>query len=431
MNKKLDKVLSRGVVKGRLRVTFADGTHRSYGDPRAKKTVIRLASSEAEAALVRDPALELGELYMDGQLTIEQGTCYDLVATVKRNARRIYSLSSVARYAGRYATAFARERQTLLRAERNIAHHYNLDERFFRLFLDDDLQYTCAYFEHPKQSLEAAQLAKKRHVVAKALVEPGHRVLDIGSGWGGLGLYLADVAGAKATGVTISQPQHAVAQRRAAERGLAERAEFLLQDYRSLQQRFDRIVSVGMFEAIGLKEFDNFFTTAARLLEDRGVMVLHSIGRTRPRPVPSPWMEKYIFPGSYIPALSEVLPAAERAGFMVTDCEILRLHYADTLREWRRRFLRARDEVLKLYDERFLRMWEFYLCAAEAGFRIDRLFVFQLQLVKHLKAVPFTRNYIPERENELRAVEARREPYRFAHQHRDRRASLPRGDGKK
>jgi cyclopropane-fatty-acyl-phospholipid synthase len=298
-------------------------------------------------------------------------------------------------------------RQTPGRAHKNIAHHYDLDEAFYRLFLDDDLQYTCAYFERPDVTLEQAQLAKKRHIASKLALEEDQRVLDIGSGWGGLCLYLAEAAGVRAHGVTLSEAQYRVAQRRVEERGLADRVSFELCDYRRVQGAFDRIVSVGMFEAIGKKEIENFFVTAARLLEKRGVVLLHSIGRTRKRAVQNPWLEKYIFPGSYIPALSEVLPSVERAGFIVTDLEILRLHYAYTLREWRRRFVANQQRVIEIYDARFFRMWEFYLAASEAGFRIDRMFIFQLQLARHQDAVPLTRSYMAEAEQELSKREDR------------------------
>lgn len=411
MNRMLAVALNRGISQGHLRVTYANGRTESYGDRTKEEVAIRFTDPSAEWALALDPALALGELYMDGRLMIESGTCYDLVALIKRNARRIATVPGIAAFALRYATSFAAQRQTLVRARRNIAHHYDLDERFYRLFLDSDMQYTCAYYEHPDQTLEQAQLAKKRHVTAKLQLQPGQRVLDIGSGWGGLCLYLAEMGEALTTGVTLSKPQQKVSTRRATERGLSAAAKFRLQDYRQVNETFDRIVSVGMFEAIGRKEFDNYFQTTARLLEKSGVFVLHSIGRTKPCTVPSPWMEKYIFPGSYIPALSEVLPAAERAGFLVTDVEILRLHYAETLREWRKRFLSNRATVLEIYDERFLRMWEFYLCAAEAGFRIDRMFIFQLQLTRHLQTVPLSRSYLHATESALRTRERSADSY--------------------
>jgi cyclopropane-fatty-acyl-phospholipid synthase len=268
------------------------------------------------------------------------------------------------------------------------------------------MQYTCAYFQRPGQSLEQAQLVKKRHLAAKLLLAPDQRVLDVGSGWGGLCLYLAEVAGVRATGVTLSQRQFETSQRRARERGLSDRVDFQLKDYRKVRGRFDRIVSVGMFEAIGKKEFNRFFQTAASLLDRHGVFVLHSIGRTKKNPVPNPWLQRYIFPGSYIPSLSEVLPPIERAGFIVTDLEILRLHYAETLRAWRERFVRRRAEVLELFDERFYRTWEFYLAASEAGFRIDRMFIFQVQLARHQDTVPLCRDYVARTESELSRLEA-------------------------
>jgi cyclopropane-fatty-acyl-phospholipid synthase len=314
---------------------------------------------------------------------------------------------ALAAHAVRRGLSVLAPRQTPGRAHKNIAHHYDLDEAFYRLFLDDDLQYTCAYFERPDVTLEQAQLAKKRHIASKLALEEDQRVLDIGSGWGGLCLYLAEAAGVRAHGVTLSEAQYRVAQRRVEERGLADRVSFELCDYRRVQGAFDRIVSVGMFEAIGKKEIENFFVTAARLLEKRGVVLLHSIGRTRKRAVQNPWLEKYIFPGSYIPALSEVLPSVERAGFIVTDLEILRLHYAYTLREWRRRFVANQQRVIEIYDARFFRMWEFYLAASEAGFRIDRMFIFQLQLARHQDAVPLTRSYMAEAEQELSKREDR------------------------
>ncbi len=411
MNRTLHSALARGVRRGGLRVTYADGSSKHYG-ARSAPLELRLADEEAERALALDPALKLGELYMDGRLLIERGDVYDLLAVLKRNARSISTPLAALRYAFRYATAFAAERQTLVAARRNMAHHYDLNERFYRLFLDEDMQYTCAYFERDTQSLADAQLSKKRHIAAKLLLEPGQKVLDIGCGWGGLGLYLADVVGANVTGVTLSRLQHEVGMRRVRERGLEHQARFLLQDYRQTAGPFDRLVSVGMFEAIGLKEFRNYFTHCARLMTQRGVFLLHSIGRTRARPVPSPWLEKYIFPGSYIPALSEVLPEIERAGFMVADTEILRTHYAETLRHWRTRFVARRAEVEAIYDKRFFRMWEFYLAASEAGFRIDRLFVFQLQLIRNMSVVPIRRDYVAIQEAAFRSVESQRAAYR-------------------
>src|SRR6185437_12565942 len=290
-------------------------------------------------------------------------------------------------------------------ARRNVAAHYDLNERFYSLFLDSDRQYSCAYFEFPGQSLDDAQTAKRRHLAAKLLIKEGATTLDIGCGFGGLALYLAGVAGARVTGVTLSREQFAVAKSRARNAGLAENVEFRLEDYRDVGETFDRIVSVGMFEHVGASHYDEFFTKARALLKDDGVMLLHSIGRNAVPGVTNPWIRKYIFPGGYIPSLSEVLPAIERAGLIVTDIEILRLHYADTLAAWRDRFLNHRADAEAVLGERFCRMWEFYLASAEAGFRYAGLMVFQIQLAKKLDTVPRTRTYIDREETRLRLLE--------------------------
>jgi len=296
------------------------------------------------------------------------------------------------------------------RARRNVAHHYDLDGRLYSLFLDADRQYSCAYFETSDSSLDDAQLAKKRHIAAKLRLDHDQTVLDIGCGWGGLGLYLAELSGANVTGVTLSSEQHAIANERAAEKNLSQRARFLLKDYRDVQQKFDRIVSVGMFEHVGISHYDTFFKKCAELLSNNGIMLLHSIGRSEGPNVTNPWIAKYIFPGGYIPALSEVLPAIERAGLLVTDIEILRLHYAETLKAWRERFLAHRDDVERIYEPRFARMWEFYLAASEMSFREQNMMVMQIQLTKRQGVVPITRNYIASEERRLASAENRRRP---------------------
>jgi cyclopropane-fatty-acyl-phospholipid synthase len=292
------------------------------------------------------------------------------------------------------------------RARRNVAHHYDLDGRLYALFLDADQQYSCAYFEAQDQSLDDAQLAKKRHLAAKLRVEPGATVLDIGCGWGGLALYLAEVAGAQTTGITLSREQYARAQQRAIERGRTQDAVFRIEDYRDVAGRFDRIVSVGMFEHVGVGFYDTFFRKCAQILEDDGVFLLHTIGRSGSPSVTNPWIAKYIFPGGYIPALSELLPAIQRARLIVTDIEILQLHYAETLKAWRERFLAHREEVERLYDQRFVRMWEFYLASSEMAFRESDMVVFQIQMAKRKGVVPQTRDYIAREEGRLRAIEA-------------------------
>jgi cyclopropane-fatty-acyl-phospholipid synthase len=366
--------------------------------------------------MLLDPELKVGEAYMDGTLVIERGSIADFLHLAMSQDKsgkplRWARLQWLARYLARRLAQLNRP----TRARRNVAHHYDLDQQLYALFLDADRQYSCAYFEHPGQSLDDAQLAKKRHIVAKLLVGGDAKVLDIGSGWGGMGLYLAEMAGALVTGVTLSEEQLALSRARAEEKGLAKRAEFRLQDYRDIAERFDRIVSVGMFEHVGVGYYDVFFRKCAEVLADDGVMLLHSIGRSEGPGINNPWINKYIFPGGYIPALSEVLPSVERAGFLVTDIEILRLHYAETLKNWRERFLAHRNDLPKSYDQRFVRMWEFYLAASEMAFREQNLMVMQLQLTKRQGVVPLTRDYIAREEARLRGLESgSRPPLRLA-----------------
>jgi cyclopropane-fatty-acyl-phospholipid synthase len=280
-----------------------------------------------------------------------------------------------------------------------------LNSRLYSLFLDADRQYSCAYFETPDQTLDDAQLAKKRHVAAKLQIAPGDTVLDIGAGWGGLALYLADICYARVTGITLSQEQLAFARETVAENGLTDRVALHLADYREMTGRFNRIISVGMFEHVGVGFYDRYLRKCADLLSDDGVFVLHSIGRSDCPGITNPWINKYIFPGGYIPALSEVLAAIERVGWFVTDIEILRLHYAETLKSWRDRFLARRDDAEALYDERFVRMWEFYLAASEMAFREGGMMVFQIQMTKRQDVVPMTRDYILKEETRLRQIE--------------------------
>ena len=407
--------LRQAVQHGTLEVETADGAGFTVGDDTGQRLAVRFVDWGAARRLVLNPALAFGELFMDGHLVVTQGTVYDVLALVSSNLK-LNEPHRIAKARSRLRRAFRtlQQRNGARRAKRNVAHHYDLDGRFYELFLDPDRQYSCAYFERPDESLAEAQIAKKRHIAAKLLVEPGQHVLDIGCGWGGLALYLAERCGADVTGVTLSKEQLGIAVGRARERGLGSRAEFRLQDYRAVSETFDRIVSVGMFEHVGVGYYGTFFGKVAELLADDGVMLLHSIGRMDGPGACNPWIEKYIFPGGYVPAMSEVLPAIERAGLCVTDIEILRLHYAETLRAWRERFLARREEAKALYDERFCRMWEFYLAACECGFRHCGLMVFQIQLAKRQDAVPLTRDYIGTREAQLREADMARPAVRIA-----------------
>ncbi len=398
----LDSLLRVLVREGELVVRDHRGRVRRYGSG-GTPVVLRLCDAGIERRLGMQFELALGEGYMEDRIRIEEGSLYDLLALLAANYARLRR-----RPLGRAMRAFEmfgrrwHQFNPPTRARRNVAHHYDLSNRFYRLFLDADMQYSCAYFQRPEMSLEEAQQAKKRHIAAKLLLRPGMRVLDIGCGWGGLALYLAERFDVEVTGLTLSTEQLELARERAVRRGLADRVRFELQDYRLHRGSYDRIVSVGMFEHVGVNHFRSFFSRVEELLEPDGVMLLHSIGRMDGPSATSPWIRKYIFPGGYIPALSEVLPSIEQRQLWTTDVEILRLHYAETLRAWRERFLRHRREVLQMYDERFCRMWEYYLVASEVFFRHLGGMVFQLQLARRRDAVPLTRDYILDSEQELR-----------------------------
>jgi cyclopropane-fatty-acyl-phospholipid synthase len=407
MNAFIWQVIAKLARVGRLRVELPGGAARDFGDGTGPQVAVRFADRAAVWQLLRDPELKLGELYMDGRLIVTQGDLYDLLALGAANLWKggvppwIKAVEKI-----RDRLTHWKTRNDRHRARKNVASHYDLDHRLYDLFLDSDRQYSCAYFEHPGQSLDDAQLAKKRHIAAKLLADERHSVLDIGCGFGGMGLYLARHAGARVTGVTLSEEQHGIARQRATEAGLDARADFRLTDYRDVEGPFDRIVSVGMFEHVGIAHFEEYFTHVSRLLADDGVMVLHAIGRSWGLSYTNPWIEKYIFPGGYIAAVSEVLASIEKVGLLVTDVEIQRLHYADTLKAWRERFNARRDEARALYDERFCRMWDFYLAGSEASFRIAGNMVFQIQIAKRQDVVPRTRDYIAAREDALRRLDS-------------------------
>jgi cyclopropane-fatty-acyl-phospholipid synthase len=405
----LDRALKTVMERGTLRVTGPDGVVREYGDRTGVPVNLHVRTPLAAAKVAADADLYFGECYMDGSVDVSDGTTiYDALALLMDNAQT-HRMPKVAKaaYSVRKALKRVDQYNPVGKAKSNVAHHYDLSGALYDLFLDRDRQYSCAYFETDDGSLEDAQLAKKRHLAAKLDIKPGMKVLDIGSGWGGLGLYIAEICGAEVTGVTLSEEQHKLSNERAKQRGVSDRVQFLLKDYRHLQQKFDRIVSVGMFEHVGVGHFKEFFTKVNALLKDDGVAVLHSINRSDGPGATSAWIKKYIFPGGYIPALSEVLPHIERAGLYVTDVEILRLHYAKTLRDWAARFADHRDRARELYDERFCRMWEFYLAASECAFRYGGMNNFQIQFVKNQHVLPFTRNYIFEEEERLRAIDSK------------------------
>ena len=392
----LDRMLTRLVRVGRLTLVGPPGhPARSFGDGGAPEVTVELHTAAAARRLALHPELALGEAYMAGDLTVAGDDLSSLFELVIRNkhaggtsgAMRLHDL--IAMVGRRLA-----QHNPLPRARANVAHHYDLSGALYDLFLDSDRQYSCAYFARPGMSLEEAQEAKKHHIAGKLQLSPGQSVLDIGCGWGGMALTLARDYGVRVVGVTLSKEQHGVATRRAAEAGLDDRVEFRLQDYRKVRERFDRVVSVGMFEHVGLPHYREYFDTVRTRLTEGGVALIHTIGRTEPPGYTSPWIQKYIFPGGYIPALSEVMPAIERSGLWSCDIEVWRLHYAETLRHWRARFLANIDAARALYDDRFCRMWLYYLTAAEQSFRHQRHCVFQLQLATERDAVPLTRDYL-------------------------------------
>jgi len=417
----LDRALGAEITRGQLRVSFPSGMTRTYGDGSGPQVNIGLRDPATVRAILLDPGLAVPEAYMDGRLVLKTGDIYDLVSLAKSNTRsEVATLGARLQHLRRRLTRSAGLRDVGPgRARENVAHHYDLDERLYRLFLDEDMQYSCAYFERPDMTLDQAQLAKKRLIAAKLMVRPGARVLDIGSGWGGMALYLAQVCDADVTGITLSEEQLRVATARADALGLGDRVRFRLRDYRAVRERFDNVVSVGMFEHVGRRHYASFFDTAARILEPDGVMLLHSMAQPKPSHYNHPFIDKYIFPGGFIPALSDVVPAVEASGLLTRDMEILSLHYAETTRAWRQRFHAQRDAVLDLYDERFFRMWDFYLAGSESVFRHDAIHVFHLQLAHDQERVPRTRDYIGQALAALRSREAALPAYAHLHQARD------------
>jgi len=398
----LARLFSTLIRSGPLTVIDSAGRARSYGEPSADLTpvTIRLADRATERRILRSPALGFGEAYMDGRLVIESGDIRGLADLIGFNVRWEKDNPVLAAlWRPRRIAAALDAWNWRRRSRRNVAHHYDLSDRLFALFLDPRRQYSCAYFRDPGMSLEAAQEAKMAHIAAKLLLSPGQRLLDIGCGWGGLALYLARTADVDVTGITLSEEQLLHAREAAAAAGLSDRVRFELADWRDVEGRFDRIVSVGMFEHVGPPHYRRFLDRCHDLLTEDGIMLLHTIGRADGPGATDPWLAKYIFPGGYVPALSQIAPAIERSFLWLADLEIWRLHYARTLECWYDRVLAAEAEISRLYDQRFLRMWLFYLAGGIAAFRHDGHCVFQLQLARRRDSVPLTRDYVGEAED--------------------------------
>lgn len=391
----LDRLLRSLVHEGSLTLTLPDGTTHRYGDGTAPVVTAHIKDPALVGRLVRAPDMALGESYMDGTLTIDDDDLPGLLALLLHNSDQgranwwRYPLQRLQRL-----WRWSEQVNPAHRARLNVAHHYDLSGALYDLFLDADRQYSCAYFRTPDDTLEEAQAQKKAHIAGKLRLQPGMRVLDIGCGWGGMALTLARDHGARVLGVTLSEEQHRVATRRIVDAGLSDRVEIRLTDYRAVTGQFDRIVSVGMFEHVGLPHYREYFAKVHDLLAPDGVALIHTIGRAGRPGITSPWITRYIFPGGYVPALSEVMPAIQDSGLWTTDIEVWRLHYANTLLHWRNRFETNIEAVRALYDERFCRMWRYYLVSSEMTFRHARQCVFQIQLAHQQTAVPLTRDYL-------------------------------------
>jgi len=389
----IESLLHRMIKVGNLTVRLPGRRVLQAGDGSGPPVIVRF-TAKGLRRVVANPSLGVGEAYMDGDMVLEQGTMWDLLDMVGRSGgREPKGRGSLPKQVKRALQRTIQQANGRAAARRNVSHHYDLSNDLYRRFLDADMQYSCAYFARPDMTLEQAQAAKKAHIAGKLRISPGHRVLDIGSGWGGMAMTLAADYGADVTGVTLSTEQIELARQRAAAAGLSDKVRFELTDYRDVAGPFDRIVSVGMLEHVGAPNFRTYFDTVKRLLTDDGVGLIHAIGRMSGPGTTNAFTQKYIFPGGYIPGLSEVVRAVEDAGLWITDIEILRLHYAETLRHWRLRFL-ADPEIPALYDARFRRMWEFYLAGAELGFRYGGHMVFQIQVAKRVGALPITRDYM-------------------------------------
>ena len=406
--KLLPHLLTRFVQNGRLTVIDHDGTQQSFGSGRdGPEVTIRFTDAKVERQIFFNPELQAAEAYMEGRLLFENGgTAYDLLYLFSVN--RLGLGSHLVQRALRRAWKALRgvhQANPLGQAAENVRSHYDHPAEFYALWLDDRMTYSCAYFQSPGQSLENAQVAKFRHIAAKLAIAPGMSVAEIGSGWGGLAIYLAKTCGARVTAINVSPEQLAASRVEAEKAGVADRVTFVEQDYRELPGQFDRVVSVGMMEHVGIAHFDEHFATIKRLLAPGGYALVHAIGRMSPPGSTAPFIRKYIFPGGYVPALSEVFASTERTGVWVADCEILRLHYYWTIKAWRQRFEARRGEVVAMMGERFARMWEFYLAAVELGFLHGSNMVFQLLLAGTRDAVPLIRDYVIEGERRLARTE--------------------------
>ena len=391
----LFKVLKNIKFQGKLEII--DHKNKKYffgnGDKFCK---IRLSNKSIEYKLFCNPSLHLGEGYMNKEFIIEEGSLDDFLSIITASYYDFIKNNSIFKVYESLTSFFKPLQQInkIVQSKKNVAHHYDLNEDLYRLFLDKDMQYSCAYFHNSNINLDQAQLDKKQHIIKKLQIKADMKVLDIGCGWGGMALQIAKDTGAKVKGITLSENQIETAKKRAFEEGLNEKVTFALQDYRDESNEYDRIVSVGMFEHVGVNYFPTFLSKTYKILKDSGIFLLHTIGQITEPSATSSWMRKYIFPGGYIPSLSEILRVSEQQNIMIADIEILRLHYAHTLEHWHKNTMQNKDKIINMFDERFLRMWEFYLLISKYSFINMGNVVFQIQITKNINNLPLTRNYI-------------------------------------
>jgi len=391
----LPRLFGHAIRKGRLRLKGPNGYERSFGDGDGPTATIRITDASHDWKIFLNPELNAAEAFMDGGLVVEDGGAWDLLSVFFVN-KRSFDMSPTQIFWNGLARKLRRVMQhnPIAQSRKNVGHHYDLGNAFYRMWLDWDMEYSCGYFPQGDEALEDAQTLKKRHICAKLRLEPGQKVLDIGCGWGGMGLYLAAVAEVEVVGVTLSTEQLAIAKSRAEAAGLSDRCRFELKDYRHVTETFDRVVSVGMLEHVGVGHLGEYFLKVRDFLKPDGVALIHSISTKAPPGITGPFLRKYIFPGGYAPSMSELMLAVERSGLWMTDTEVWRVHYADTLKIWRDRFEDRRAEVEAMYDERFARMWEFYLAASEGAFRYGSSNVIQVQLGRERDAMPLHRDYV-------------------------------------
>lgn len=395
MTKMILRLLKSIFKNGNFTIIDSSGKAHAYGDGTGEEIVIKIHNNSFYRKLISGPLMALGEGYMYEHFTIEKGDIKKLLELALLNQDNVRNFPTM-----RFIAVISRYRKLLLphnlisASTKNVAHHYDISNEFFALFLDQDMQYSCAYFKDGNDNLEQAQIDKKDHIIKKLLLKPGMKVIDVGCGWGGMAISIAKAADVEVIGITLSKEQAALANQRAKDEGLQDRVKFIQQDYRETEGKFDRVVSVGIIEHVGLSNYDKYYSKLNDLLTDDGVALIHCIGAKKSLKAKNPWVEKYIFPGGYIPSLSEILPVIEQNKFWITDTEILRIHYAETLKHWMLRCEENKDKIIAMYDETFYRMWKFYLVGCEMGFRHDALMVMQTQLAKKIDTVPITRDYL-------------------------------------